>query len=297
MAFTLPEPLLRPLIRATGIGKPFKDADEARKHVRAFALRPQPYAPPRRIRRDVVIDVDRWRGWTVYRVKPRDTKPAGAVVYAHGGGWVNEMSFLHWHLVAELAAESATTFIVPIYPLIPFGTAAEVIARFVEITRETKATNTRTAIAGDSAGGQIALSTALELRDHHGITLDDTILISPALDLRFDNPEIPEVQPRDPILGVPGAQYFADIWRGDLPVTDPRVSPLLGDLRGLGRLLVLSGTDDILAPDIRDLIERLRAAGVPFDFYESTGQLHAYPLVPVPAGREARQVIAHRLQS
>ena len=297
MAFTLPDRIVPPLIRATGVNKSFLSADTARRHVRAYAIRPQSYAPPKRIRRDVVIDIDRWRGWPVYRVKPRHTKPSGAVIYAHGGGWVNEMTFLHWHFVAQLAAEAATTFIVPIYPLIPFANAAEVIDRFVQITRETKATNTRTTIAGDSAGGQIALSTAQELRDRHGITLDDTILISPALDLRLENPEIPEVLPRDPLLGVEGTRYFVELWRGDLPVTDPRVSPLFGEMEGLGRILLFSGTDDILAPDIRILDEKLRAAQVPVDFHEEEGLIHVFPVVTVRAALAARELIVQRLRA
>lgn len=292
----IPQRVLSPLIRVTGINRPYRSAEVAHKYVRALAKRPQSYAPPRSIRRDISIDVDRWRGWPVYRLAPRNEQPGRTVVYAHGGGWVTEMSPLHWPFVAKLAAESAATIVVPIYPLIPFGTAAEVVDGFVELLRETLSGDPRAAIAGDSAGGQIALSAALELRDRHGITLSDTILLSPALDLRFDNPEIPAIQPRDPILGVPGARYFAELWRGDLPVTDPRVSPLLGDLRGLGRLLIFSGTDDLLAPDIRLLVGRARAAGVPFDFYEAPASLHVYPLFPFGAAKEARQVMIDRLR-
>lgn len=289
--------LLSPLIRATGVNRPYRSADVARKYVRTFALRPQSYAPPRSIRRDITIDVDRWRGWPVYRLAPRNERSGRTVVYAHGGGWVNEMSPLHWYFVAKLAAEGAATIIVPIYPLIPFGTAGDVVDAFVELMRETLTADPRSVIAGDSAGGQIALSTALELRDRHAITLEDTILLSPALDLKLDNPEIPEIHPRDPILGVPGASYFAELWRGDLSVTDPRVSPLFGDLRGLGRLLILSGMDDILAPDIRLLVERARAAGVPFDFYEAPDSLHVYPLFAVGAAKAGRQVLIDRLRA
>lgn len=281
----------------SGANRQFRSADAARKRVRSNALRPLPYRPPRLHRRDVVIDVERRHGWTVYRVRPRDAQPDSAVVYAHGGGWVNPMTPMHWHFVAHLAAEADTTFVVPIYPLIPFGTAAEVVDGFVDIVLETTKENARVSIAGDSAGGQIALSTALELRDRHGVTLHDTIMLSPALDLRFENPEIPEVQPRDPLLGVPGTRYFAELWRGDLPITDPRVSPLFGDLRGLGRLLVFCGTDEIIAPDVHILAAQAHAAGTPFELHEKPGQFHVYPLIPTPAGRKVRRMIVDRLQS
>lgn len=296
MAITLSRPILSALVRVTGVSKPFKSEAKAREHVRTYALRPQSYAPPRWLRRDVAIDVDRRDGWPVYRVTPAQAEPSGALVYAHGGGWVNEMSPLHWHLVAALAAEAGTTVIVPIYPLIPFGNAEEVVDGFASIVAETIAHTPRTSIGGDSAGGQIALSAAIELRDR-GITLPDTILIAPALDVTFSNPEIDDVQPRDPLLGRPGARHFAELWRGDLALDDPRVSPLHADLAGLGRLLIFAGSDDILTPDVRVLARRAREAGVPFDLYEAAGELHDYPLVPTRAARVARELMIERLRS
>ncbi|MDO5682389.1 MAG: alpha/beta hydrolase fold domain-containing protein [Propionibacteriaceae bacterium] len=297
MAFTVPDPLVSPTLRALGFNKPFLDAEAARQHVRACALRPQPYAPGKRIRRDVVIDVDRLEGWPVYQVMPTDASSTGVVIFAHGGGWVNEMSFIHWNFVTALVAEAQVTVIVPIYPLIPFGHAAEVVDRFVEIVRDARARHPRTAIAGDSAGGQIAFSAALELRDRHGITLDDTILISPVVDARLENPGIEELLPRDPLLGVDGTRVFIDLWRGELSVTDQRVSPLLGDLQGLGPVLLFTGTEEILAPDIRLLAERLTAAGVPVEFHEAPGQIHDYPLWPVKAAQGARDVMVERLRA
>ena len=70
------------------------------------------------------------------------------------------------------------------------------------------------------------------------------------------------------------------------------VSPLFGDLAGLGPLTVFSGTRDITSPDTRLLVSRARAAGVQVDHHEEPGLVHVHAILPVPEGRRARRVIA-----
>lgn len=98
------------------------------------------------------------------------------------------------------------------------------------------------------------------------MTVPRTVLISPALDLAFDNPRIPEVQPDDPWLAVPGTRVFADAWASGLDVRDPTVSPMLGELAGLGPITLFIGTHDPLLPTRtgrdarRRIVDAVRAA-------------------------------------
>lgn len=163
---------------------------------------------------------------------------------------------------------------VPIYPLVPYGTAAEVVPRFADLVMASEQRWGTTVLAGDSAGGQITLSAAILLRDRDGRVLPRTILIAPALDLSLSNPQIDEVLPRDPWLGREGTRVFIDLWRRELPVDDPLVSPLAGDLTGLGPISLYAGTRDILWPDARLLVTRAREAGVDIDYHEQADLLH-----------------------
>jgi len=122
-----------------------------------------------------------------------------------------------------------------------------------------------------------------------------TVLISPALDLSLGNPDIASVEPTDPWLSRDALHVYAERWRGDLPVDDPRVSPLAADLTGLGPLTVFSGTRDILNPDARLLADKAAAAGVDIEYYEQPGLIHVYPLTPTPEGRAARRIIVERI--
>ncbi|MDN5722025.1 MAG: alpha/beta hydrolase [Corynebacterium sp.] len=291
----VPERLVPLYIRATGRHRPYASEAGAREHLETRTRHPEPFAPPPKLGGRLDVSLTRRDGWPVYTVAPSGAQRAGSVVYVHGGGWVNEIVRQHWRLIARIATEAQTTVVVPIYPLIPTGTAEGVVARVVDIVRQCREQYGDTRLAGDSAGGQIALSAALELRDRLDIALSRTVLISPALDLTWSNPQIPEVQPDDPWLAVPGGRYFSETWRADLDVTDQRVSPLFGEFTGLGPVTVFSGTHDILNPDARVLATRLEGAGVDVDFHEGPGQLHVYPLLPTAAGRRARATLTSQL--
>lgn len=282
-------------IRTTHRNRPYLSEAGAREHLDQRRLHPENFGPPRRMGSDVQVDMRMRNGWPVYAVTPSRAKPSGSVVYVHGGGWVNEIVRQHWRVIAQIAVEAKTTVVVPIYPLIPFGTAEQVVEGVVELVRECQDKYGDTRLAGDSAGGQIALSAAMDLRDKHDVTLTRTVLISPAVDLTWSNPLIPEVQPDDPWLAVPGARFLSETWRADLDVTDQRVSPIFGDLSGLGPITVFSGTHDILNPDARRLVSELGDAGVAVDFHEEDTLLHVYPLLPTRSGRRARDTIVARL--
>lgn len=285
MPLILPDAVIPLVLRALRANRTFVTAAGARRRIRERELRPAAYGPPSRLRRDIRVDVERVDGWPVYTLRPETIR--GGVVYVHGGGWVNEIAPQHWHLAARIAAETAAAVTLPIYPLVPFGTALGARNGVTALVRRSIHRYGPTALAGDSAGGQIALSSALALRDA-GVAVPQTVLISPALDLSWSNPRIPEVQPSDPWLGTPGGRVLAERWRGDLDLLDPAVSPLFGDLTGLGPLTVFTGTRDVLNPDTHLLAGKARAAGVSCDLREADGQLHVYPLLPTRAGVRAQ---------
>ncbi|MBU4464491.1 MAG: alpha/beta hydrolase [Actinobacteria bacterium] len=285
MTLSVPDALVPLALRMIRANRTFVTADGARQRIRERELRPQSFGPPARMRSGIRVGVEHVDGWPVYTIRPRTVR--GGAVYVHGGGWVNEIATQHWHLAARIADEASMAVTVPIYPLVPFGTARLARDGVLALVHRSSERFGPTCLAGDSAGGQIALSTALALRDE-GITLPQTVLISPALDLSWSNPRIPEVQPTDPWLGTPGGKVLAERWRGDLDLLDPIVSPLFGELAGLGPLTVFTGTRDVLNPDAHLLGEKAAAAGVPLDLHEAVGQVHVYPLLPTRAGLAAQ---------
>lgn len=295
----LPEAAIPLILRATRVNRVFTSADEARARMAKLAVRPASFAPPTKLRHPVEIDIARHDGWPVYTVRPRSVERGRrlpVIVFVHGGGWFREITTFHWHLVTQLAAEVEAEVVVPIYPLVPFGTAAQALEGVVALVEQALDRTPEVALVGDSAGGQISLSSALALRDR-GHALAHVGLISPAVDLTWSNPLIPVVQPTDPWLGIPGGTVFSETWRGELPVTDPAVSPIFGDFAGLGPVTVFSGTRDSLNPDAHVLEERMHEAGVEVAFHEVPGSVHVYPLLPTRTGERGRAQLVEALRT
>ncbi len=295
---------MRPSLRSRALpavirltrGRAYRSAQSARDHIDQRALHPQFYGPPPGLRKDVNLHLDRQSVWPIYTLTFKSLRtPQRTVVYLHGGAWVNEIASQHWKFAAQIAADRQVRVVLPIYPLVPSATAAEVVPTIAELVAEKVTPDHSVCLVGDSAGGQMALSAAVLLRDEHRLVLPQTVLISPVLDVSLNNPLIGAVD--DPWLTRAGLLEFAKRWCGDLPMTDPMVSPLNADLSGLGPLTVFSGTRDILNPDARLLVDKAAAAGVEIDYHEQPGLVHVYPLTPTPEGRAARALVVERLRA
>ena len=275
------------IIGLRGSKKLFSSAERTLARVAKHRLRPKRFSPPKSLR-EVSVRFD--SGWPVYDVG--SAQAPRRAIYLHGGANIYEIAPQHWSLVAELAPATSARISVPIYPLAPQGTAGvlvEIAADLVAaMIREVGAD--RVTILGDSAGGGMALATAMVLRDRGEPPVRVT-MIAPSLDLSLSDPRVIETATIDPWLDIPGASAAAELYRGDLPVEDPRVSSLNGSLQGLGSLQVFTGTLDMLNEDARRLRAKAAESGHPLEFHEVAGMIHVYPLLPIPEARVARTAI------
>lgn len=233
-------------------------------------------------------------GMPVYELTPPD--PSGQDVIAiHGGAYVDQPTIFHWLACTDMAHQTDATIIVPIYPLAPEGTAATVEPQIAELISSEIATEgaSHVSVYGDSAGGGIALA-AVELLVSEGQPVPESMVLdSPSLDLSLSNPNISLVN--DPILNLADAQHDELLWAGNLPLTDPLVSPLYGSLEGLPPTYVYSGSDDILAPDVLRLETEAIAQGAPISFVLRTGEIHDWALLPFLDGAQVQQQIYQEL--
>lgn len=284
--------LMPTVMRAKKANKNYLSRDHVRRHLEDLAVRPRPVNPPKRLRKNIAVTAEWDRGWRIYTISPTTKPPRGTVIYLHGGGWMHEAATTHWKWVQRLADEASVAVIMPAYPLAhESGTAETVVPRIAEICEDLAGP---VILMGDSAGGSIAMSASLLLARRE-VPVALTVLISAPLDLRFTNPEIDARQPDDPWLVKEGQLEVAEMWIGEHG-EDPVLNPFFGDLSGIGRLVLFSGTRDILNPDTKIFVHKAQQAGVDIDYYEQPGHLHVYPLLPTPEGRKARQVIIEAVE-
>jgi acetyl esterase/lipase len=291
--------------RLTGTKRRMGDAGAMRRHIDGLHVRPRSSAPPRGLARlvDIAVTVSA-PGWQIYTVRRRGDREHASgglgAVYLHGGSYINEINLLHWHLVAHLARSTGAEITVPIYPLAPRATAAVVVPAAAEIVAGLldDVGSEHAVLIGDSAGGGLALAAVTALRDQAVAVPRDTILLSPWLDLSLSDPAVAMVARIDPVLAVEGLRIAGAAYRGTLKADDPTVSPINGDLSGLGRLTVFTGTRDLLNVDARRLRERIDAGvfGTRIRFHEADAMIHDYALLPIAEGRQARAVMRDTLR-
>lgn len=283
---------------------PRATAEDARRTIEDRVLRPASYAPPRRMP-GVEVTVDHDGDCPVYTLTPTPGRAAAPVaahlVYLHGGAYIGEIGSFQWAFVADLVRRTGATATVPVYRLAPLQTAARTVAQMADLVSSVvdAAGDEPVVLIGDSAGGGLALAVMQQLvalagpgeEGQHAVP-NRLVLVAPWLDVTMTHPDQPHIAPRDLILRL---DYLAEAGRayaGDLPVDDPRVSPLSGDLAGLPPTTVMVGTDDVLLPDARRFREAATAAGSQVDHVEEVGMQHAYPVFPLlPQSDAARDRI------
>ena len=259
-----------------GLVPPLLHSETATEQMALHA--PKPHPMPRRMRARFTATSENG----VTRVFPkRGLRSGGALIYLHGGAYVYPMVVGQWGIVEGLIDRTGLPVIIPDYPLAPKHTATEAFDFVQPIVDEAQAEFGRVVIFGDSAGGGLALSLAMQRRDADKRQVDGLVLYAPWVDVTMTNPEIEKVQLRDKILRVP-----------DLDPTDWCVSPLYGDPAGLPPMRIFQGDADIVGPDVIDFARKAARAGVDVRLRVEPDGFHVYVL-GVPTIPEAEAALDH----
>jgi acetyl esterase/lipase len=133
------------------------------------------------------------------------------------------------------------------------------------------------ALCGDSAGGNLALATAIAARDAGLPPPGALALYSPAVDL-YEEGETVRTLADAPLLTPELMRLFATLYLGVGGPRLPAVSPLRADLAGLPPTLIHVGEREILLSDSTSLAQRLKAAGVPTQLKIWAGMVHDWQL-------------------
>ena len=145
------------------------------------------------------------------------------------------------------------------------------------------------AVAGDSAGGGLALALLVNLRDR-GIALPAAaVCLSPWTDLAFSGETWKSKAAVDLVIYAYKELEFARVYLGGLDAKSPLASPLYADLKGLPPLLVQVGTDEVLLSDSTRLVDRAKQDGVNavLDEWEKMQHVWQFAAAFIPEGRRA----------
>lgn len=234
-------------------------------------------------------------GMPTWTIRPRRETPIVRILYLHGGGYVHPLTADYWRLIRTLTSVPAEV-VVPAYPLAPDATIDDVLPRLEELEQQTD-TKLPTVVMGDSAGGALSIVLAQQLRDAQRPEPVGVVALCPWLDATLDEDSIKDLESTDPMLAVSGLRAAGRWWAGTRPPSDPLVSPLAGDLRGLPPLDVFIGDRDILRPAVDDLAERAQRESVGLQVHEVAAMFHVWMTRMVPEGRRTRHDLVRLIRS
>lgn len=228
-------------------------------------------------------------GFASYVVEPRGRAATRTLYYVHGGGFMAPIDAFHVRYTTRLARAIGARIVLPDYPLAPGHTWRDSHDALVADAAEWAAEPGGIVLAGDSAGGGLALAMALSMRDRGHAPATHLLLHAPWADLTTSTPDTADHDEVDPWLFLGKLHAYAAWWAGSADdLGRPEVSPALADLSGLPRALMLYGTRDLLAPGCRLLRRRASEAGWDLTAIEERDLLHVYGLFPfVPEARRA----------
>jgi acetyl esterase/lipase len=214
------------------------------------------------------------------------------LVYFHGGGYVLGSPNGYKSFLAQLALNSNCRVIAPDYRLAPehpFPAPQDdclAVARniFSNHSKHTKI------LAGDSAGGALALMAALELNQHSNNPIPDAcLLISPWVDPRASTGTMLDNQLND-FLTQNFLQKSLTALIDDQTLSDPRLNFTEVDLSALPRTLLQCGTGELFYDQDQAFAQRASAAGVDLTLECFSGQFHVFQVV-APMFKDAKNAM------
>ena len=129
-------------------------------------------------------------------------------------------------------------------------------------------------LMGDSAGGGLALALAQKLnKEKFPVQPQKSILLSPWLDVRLENPHIKKLENQDPLLSVAALRLAGDLYAKGADKSNYLLSPINGEMEGLGAVHIFTGTRDILWPDCEKFFDQCKKL-------DQSVYLHAYGNMP-----------------
>lgn len=185
-------------------------------------------------------------------VQPEGGASGAVILYLHGGGFVAESRAVHEPFLAALCREAGGRALMVDYRLAPehpFPAALDDSFAAWEFLLSSGVDPGRIVIAGDSAGGNLAVNTALRARDEGTPQPAALLLISPLLDLSFSGGSMRRNDGVDPMFRASSVRALQTYYGAGMDPEDPRLSPLFGRLSGLPPTLVLVGSSELLLDD------------------------------------------------
>jgi monoterpene epsilon-lactone hydrolase len=218
------------------------------------------------------------------------------ILYLPGGGFFFPATNGHTRLLAQLVRDSGCRGMLVNYRLAPehpFPAGLDDAMAAYRYLLDTGVSSDEIVVAGDSAGGGLALSLLLSIRDA-GLPMPAAgAIISALADLSFSTPSRKLNKWRDPLLPNKRELQVYRLYTGNTPLNDPLLSPIYGNFQGLPPIFAQVGSTEVLLDDTLQIARKARLQGVDFELEIWDGLPHAWHVFSwIPESKKALTRIA-----
>ncbi|MFI5400681.1 MAG: alpha/beta hydrolase [SAR324 cluster bacterium] len=269
----------------------FRDVERTRAGIRRME-------PLLAFRRGVQVSAARDAPVAAEWVVPAGAAPRRTLVYLHGGAYLFCSPRTHRGITAFLARAIPARVLVPAYRLAPehpFPAALDDTLACLRWLARCGVAARDLVLAGDSAGGGLALAATIALRDAGEALPARAALLAPWVDLAATGASIRQNSESDAWVYGDLVALGATLYLGKTAASHPLASPLYADLTGLPPLLLHVSDSEVLFDDSRRLAQRAQAAGVSVTLKVWPGLPHVWqgfvPFIP-EAGMSLREIAA-----
>lgn len=235
---------------------------------------------PKEIKNSYYVETKKFMDRNVFIIKPKEeaARKDDVILYFHGGAYVAEATERHWDFLENIVRDTGATIILPDYPLTPKYNYKDVFKMVIPLYKEVldKVNPNNLILMGDSAGGGLGLALEEKVSEELLPVPSKTILISPWLDVRLNNKEIDVVQQKDFQLNKDTLKLAGISYAGEDGIDSYLVNPIDGNLSNLKNIVILTGTNDILNPDVHILLEKAQKDGIDIELKEYEGAAHIW---------------------
>lgn len=231
----------------------------------------------------IPMRADTLGGVPVAWIAAEGADPRKVFVYLHGGGYQVGSIVSHADLVARISAASGATGLIVDYRLAPehrFPAPIDDVLAVWGALADRGLNVGDIAVVGDSAGGNLALASAIALRERALPLPVALVLLSPWTDLEARGASYETRAAADPIHQRKMILNMAAGYLDGADASGPLASPLNADLTGLPPMLIQVGDRETVLSDSGDLAEAARRAGVPVQLQVWPEMIHVFQQFP-----------------
>lgn len=254
---------------------------EGRKKNRIF--------PPTFLKKHFDIQTISIENGYLYHIESKNHTNSTHIVYIHGGAFIRGPLIQHWSFIKHLIHECNVSVSLLIYPKTPEHHYKQVYD-FLSSCLHAISKNYKledTIWMGDSSGASLVMG----LMQISPVQPKQLILLFPWLDITLRNPAIDSLEDKDPILSRSALIQIGEWFSNGEKLNHPLLSPKYASIKGWPPINIISGTYDILYPDIKEFHAQQVAMGNDVNLYRFEKMIHGFTHISIPEAKKAMLII------